>query len=120
MIDRSRKFKSKRGPKPGKMDETRQKQILEAATHLAVDKGYQNITRAQVALVARVSVGSINLYFTTMEYLKQIVLRDAIASENLVIIAQGLAANDPLLIDAPVLLLRRAAESLAESAGGNS
>jgi AcrR family transcriptional regulator len=75
----------------------KKKKILEAAVHLAVDKGYQNIERAEIAGLARVSPGLVAYYFDDMERLKRTVLLYAIHNENLAIVAQGLAVNDELV-----------------------
>jgi DNA-binding transcriptional regulator YbjK len=79
----------------------RKKQILTAALDMAVVHGYQNITRGLIAERANVSVGLITRYFGTMKNLKRAVMRAAVNSEVLAVVAQGLANGDEQAKKAP-------------------
>lgn len=75
--------------------------ILAAAVEEAKDQGYQWITRDAVAKRAGVGAGSVNVAFGRMVELKRAVLREAVASRIVVIVAQGLADQHPIAKDAP-------------------
>lgn len=87
--------------------------ILDAALELAQDRNYTSITRDEIAERAGVSVGLVTKYFTTMPQLKRDVMRAAIRSETLAIIAHGVAIRDPHALKAPAELQQRAVASLA-------
>jgi AcrR family transcriptional regulator len=74
----------------------RKTKIVEAATAVAIHKGYCSLTRAQVAKKAKVSETLISHYFKNIKLLKQTVLKEAIKSGNCTIILQGLTVSDPL------------------------
>lgn len=86
----------------------RREQILKAAVDLARDKGYHNLTRDGVAVVAGVSFGLVTRYFGTIDTLKQKVMSAAITLEVPEIIAHGLASGDPIARSAPVALKEKA------------
>lgn len=73
----------------------RRDQILTAALSVSAEKGYESVTRADVADRAGTSEALINNYFGTMANLKRSVMKIAIKREHLRVIAQGLAAGDP-------------------------
>lgn len=75
--------------------------ILAAAIEEAKDQGYQWITRDAVAKRAGVGAGSVNVAFGRMVELKRAVLREAVASRIVEIVAQGLADQHPIAKDAP-------------------
>lgn len=93
--------------------EQRNRRILEAAAQLAAERGYQHITRSDVAERAGVAVGSVNNAFGTMDGLRDAVMRKAVADEHGGIVGQGLAARHPVALEAPPRLKERAAASLA-------
>ena len=68
--------------------------IINAAIIVAGKMGYKNITRSAVAAEAGCSDGLINTYYHTMNQLRTSVMRTAIKTENLDIIAQGIVAKD--------------------------
>lgn len=61
----------KRRANPG----MRKKQILDHAIQLTREHGVDNITRAQIAEAAGVSMGLINVYYGTMKQLRRDILR---------------------------------------------
>lgn len=91
----------------------RNRAVLDAATLLAVQKGYRNFTRRDVASVAGVAVGSVNNAFVTMDGLRDAVVAAAVASGNLAIVGQALADRHPAALAAPDDLKESAARSLA-------
>jgi AcrR family transcriptional regulator len=76
----------------------RKAQILNAAVQLALEIGYQSITREAVAQSVRVANSLISNYFISMSDLKRAVMIEAINKEILQIIAQGLAIRDPVAV----------------------
>lgn len=88
--------------KPTRMQpEDRRAAILKAATTLARKRGYGNLLRDEVARTAKVANGLVTYYFETIEALRKEVLREAIKHEDLVIVGQAIAINDPLAKKAP-------------------
>lgn len=96
----------------GKVAE-RNRRILEAAAQLAAERGYTNITRAEVAERAGVADGSVNNAFGTMDGLRDAVMQKAVADHHAGIVAQGLAARHPLAVAAPQWLKDQATAALA-------
>ena len=86
--------------------------ILQAALDLAEKGNYTDITREEIAKQADVSVGLVTRYFGTMPQLKRDVMRAAIRSQLLPIVAHGLAIQDPHALKAPPELKQRAAALL--------
>lgn len=74
--------------------ELRKDSILNSAMTLAAEIGYNRLTRAKVAEAAGVSESLVSKNFGTMEQLKNDIVRRAIKTENLKIIAQGLVTNN--------------------------
>lgn len=87
----------------------RKKQLLEQAVLLAEALGYQRITSKRVATLSGLKSHSlINHYFGTTEKLREAVLEEAIRTENLEIVLQGLVAKDPKALAAPQKLKQQA------------
>jgi AcrR family transcriptional regulator len=93
--------------------ETRKRRILDAAIELAIKHGYDRISSKKVAHYAGVNSGLIFYYFGNMAALKREVMRVAIEQENIIIIAQGLVAKDPLTLKASNELKQKATANLA-------
>lgn len=90
----------------------RNAKVLAAAIEEAKDVGFQWITREAVAMRAGVSVGGVNNAYGTMRDLKRAVLREAVAQEIVVIVAQGLADRHEIALSAPPALKEAAAAAL--------
>lgn len=75
--------------------------ILSAALDLSAKKGYQNISRAEVANAAGVATGLVNYYFETMAELRKAIMRAAINQPHLQVVAQGLSTRDIIALNAP-------------------
>lgn len=91
-------------------------QILAVAMKLAETKGYQNLTRNEIAGVAEVATGSVTYHFKSMRKLQAAVVTEAIKTENLAIVSQAVVARHPLALkcsqalkDAVARLIRSAA-----------
>jgi AcrR family transcriptional regulator len=87
----------------------RKAEVLAAAVALAERVGYTHLIRDQIAVEAKCSTGLVTQYFGTLDCLKRAVVSHAIHTENLLIIAQALAARHPKAQRAPEDLRRRAA-----------
>jgi AcrR family transcriptional regulator len=87
-------------------------QVLEMATLLAINKGYLNITREDVAAMATTSPATVSGMFGSMEQLKQEVIKYAINHECLPVIAQAMSDRNKIALAAPEFLKRRAMEAL--------
>jgi AcrR family transcriptional regulator len=83
--------------------------ILDCALILANSVGYQNLRRDELARVAGVGQGTINLHFSTMVQLKRAVMRAAIRYGEHRIVAQGLSISDPQALAADDHVKRNAA-----------
>lgn len=91
----------------------RKAQILAAAMRLARKKGYRAITRDAVAKEAAAAQGLVNLYFGNMAALREEVIKEAVKTEDLKIIAQAIANADRHALKAPPALRKRALAALA-------
>lgn len=83
-------------------------QILAAALKLAAKDGYNRITREAIAAAAGVSPGLVTHHMGTMVELRRSIMREAVRTECLPVIAQGLSAHDRHAGKAPHELQHRA------------
>lgn len=91
----------------------RKDQILIAALRVAGKPGgWAALTRLNVALEVQCAESLVSKYFGTMISFKRTVMRAAIQTENLSIIAQGLASNDKTAQKAPPALKQKALATL--------
>lgn len=95
------------------MRNARNTAVLDAAVAEALRVGYQWITRDDVAKVAGVSNATVSNAFGTMRDLKRAVLREAVARPIPVIVAQGLADQHQIALDAPPLVKEQALATLS-------
>ena len=91
----------------------RREKLFAAAFETAEAVGYQSISREAVALRAGIAHGAINHEFRTMAGLREELMREAIRTGRLTIIAQGLACGDPIAKEAPQDLRTAAANIIA-------
>lgn len=87
--------------------------ILDVAGRLALEHGYRNVTRDMIAAAAGVASGTVSNYggerFTNggvptgsaMARIRHALMRRAVETGDLPIVAQGLANRDPIALDAP-------------------
>jgi AcrR family transcriptional regulator len=73
----------------------RKNEVLDAAVRLSMQVGYQQITRDAIAVEAGCGYGTVNVCYRSMSDLRRAVVERAIATENLIVIAQYLADPDP-------------------------
>ena len=93
--------------------EDRAKMIAEAGVALASGVGFMNITAYDISAVLKISRGTVYYSIGGAQDLRDAILREAVAVENLTVVAQGLAMSDPIATNAPRGLKLRAAELLA-------
>ena len=82
--------------------------ILNKAIVMAGEVGFTRLTRDGVAKAAGVADGMINKCFGTVEGLRKAVITEAVRTENLAVIAQGLAFGYEEARRAPARLKDRA------------
>lgn len=92
----------------------RKRQILEVAVKLAEKYGYTKVTRDLVADFAGVSGPVVSYHFGNVDRFRQSIMRYAIDTENLCVIAQGLSVKDPTAIKIPDNLKQRAVRALID------
>lgn len=90
----------------------RKSAILEAAVSTAAKIGFANLRLAHVATAAECSNALIVSHFSTVTNLRRAVMRHAIKTKQLRIIAQGIAMDDPTATKADPALRRQALASL--------
>lgn len=91
----------------------RKDHILSTALAISEIKGYNKITRDDVAEAAGVSMGLITHYFETMNQLKRDIMRAAVKRGYVAIIAQGLTNKDRHALKASKELKTQAANLIA-------
>lgn len=77
--------------------DARRQHILAVAVDLAQQDSFEWLTRAAVAEAAGVSPGLVSAYFSPFAELKREVLREAVRTKNIVILAQGMAVRHPIV-----------------------
>lgn len=92
--------------------ELRKDTLLVAAVKMAEEVGFENINRIAIAEREGVSAALISKYFGTLEQLKNDVMRRAVKTENLKLIAQGLCAKNRHAMRASEELKTRALKTL--------
>lgn len=99
-----------------RLPDERPQLILAAGLKLAEDVGYQRLTREALAKAAMVSPGLINFYFGNMTKAREAVMAEAVRTSNVAVVAQGLAAGDPVAAKAPQALRSLAAGRVFDAA----
>lgn len=96
------------------LPDDRKYEILTAALIVAgAPGGWSKLTRDAVAREAKCAAGLVSKYFGTMTQMRRTVMRSAVLTENLPIVAQGLAAGDKCAQKADPELKARALNTLA-------
>lgn len=90
--------------------QARMQEILDAGLKLAEEKGFNKVTRTDVAAAAGMGVGTINFHFGNMEQLQRKIMREAANRGVLRVLAQGLAVNHTEALKAPDEMRARAAD----------
>jgi AcrR family transcriptional regulator len=86
--------------------------ILSAAYGIAVDNGWDALTREAVAARAGVATGSVNTAWGTMDGLRAAVMQRAVDEGHLPTIVHGIVEGYPEAQAAPVDLKKKALASL--------
>ncbi len=76
-----------------KRDE-RAEEILSAALKVSEEHGYDKVSRAQIAEAANCAESLISFYFSTMDDVRDTIMKEAILKRNLKIIAMGLISRN--------------------------
>ena len=87
--------------------------ILQEAVRMAEEIGIQSVTRNPLALRVGCANGAVSYHFETMENLRDEIVRTAVESENLIVIARALGEGHPLAQEASDELKQRALATLA-------
>lgn len=69
--------------------------ILTAAMAATTKHGFSHVRQKHIADEAECSYGTVSLYFNTMAQMRRAIMREAIRSNLLPIIAQGFGISDP-------------------------
>jgi hypothetical protein len=89
--------------------------IIEAAIMLAQQFNYKDISRAEIAALARVKAESlVSFHFGDMDEVRNMIMQQAVDRRILSIVAQGLLDKHPVAMDAPRELKRSALDVLME------
>lgn len=86
--------------------------VPSAAWELAKAGGLKAVTRRKVAQAIGMSVGTVNNACGTMDALRNQVLQRAVEEGNLDLLAQGIAAQNPIALGAPADLKAKALATL--------
>jgi len=100
-------MKNKRTP-----TKVRKEEILSAALDIAKTSGLAAVSGKKIAAALGVGRTGVMYHIVSMHKLRCDVMRQAIETEELAVIAQGLAAGDPMALGAPEDLRRRAVDTL--------
>jgi hypothetical protein len=92
----------------------RRDHILGVAVAMASQSHYLRITRDGVAETAGVAAGSVTRYFGDMTTLRAAVLRAAVDTGAVDIVAQGILERDPVALGAPAQVLAGSRAHLAQ------
>lgn len=87
-------------------------QILRAALDVAPRVGYSKLTREDIARKANIPASLVSYHLGTMTELRRQIMREAVRTECLPVIAQGLAVGDRQARKAPAELKHRALMAL--------
>lgn len=101
-------MKSKRLP-----PEARGQLLLGVALREARKCGLAKLTRERIAIAAGVSPGLVSHSLGTMANVRRDVMRQAVVTEDLRVVAEGLATRNPIAMKAPEALRTRAAAAMA-------
>lgn len=95
--------------------EARKEQLLNSALKLAEEHGYQSVTRKMIAENCDCTEGNVSRALgATMPQIKRDIMRHAVKSENLAVIAQGIVNKDSHALKADIDLRTRALAALVD------
>lgn len=90
----------------------RRRKLIAAGVAEAAAVGFVNMTRNGIAARAGLANGSVNHEFGSMDGLREAVMREAVTSGQVAIVAQGLACGHPVAKEAPEGVRAEAARTL--------
>lgn len=96
----------------GKAKKERAKQLTDIAIRIAEKSSYINVNHEDIANEAKMSTASVYYVLGTRSALHEIIVKAAIETENVTIVAQALALKNPLAVEAPDVLKARAVQLL--------
>ena len=91
----------------------RREQVVEAALRLAQSKPYWQITRNELADEVGIAGSVVQYHFNTVKQMRRAIMRAAVHREDLTVVAQGIAAQDPHALKADAGLRARAIGTLS-------
>jgi len=95
---------------------TTKERILKAAVDLAVQSSYRDLSRSLVARKANCSEALIAHHYGSMTGLRDALMSHAVTVDGLsVLVAQGVACNDPLALNASAHARKAATEFLRDA-----
>lgn len=92
----------------------RRRQIIAVSLGLAEIGNYTQLTRNQITDAIGVAGAVLHQQFGTMAKLRRAIMRAAVTEERLLVIGQGLVANDPQAMKASPELRERALKYLID------
>lgn len=95
-----------------KSTKLRREEILKIAMAIAIKSGLPAVSGTAIAKRMGVSRPAVAYHIPNVQALRDDVMREAVTSEILSLIAHGLSVGNPIATAAPAKLRRRAAESL--------
>ena len=95
-----------------KLATDRRDEVLTVALQLATDVGYKQVTRKLISNRIGITEQAIQHHIGTMEKLRRDIMRAAIRTECLPVIAQGMASRDPHAMKADDALKAKARAAL--------
>ena len=90
----------------------RKQQIIDPGLELAAEIGFAAVNRAKIAAKVNLAEGTVSHRLGTMAQVRRSIMRAAIKNNVFVVIAQGLALNDPTAVKAPAEVRKRALAAL--------
>ncbi len=95
-----------------KLASDRRDEVLEVALALSIEGCYRNVTRQDIAERIGITPQAIQHHIGTMADLRRDIVRAAVRTVCLPVIAQAMAYKDPHVMKAPAELLAQARGSL--------
>lgn len=92
----------------------RKADMIQKGLKIAEKIGYMNLKQSETSKKLKVSLGLLHHYFGAIKDFKIAIVKAAIKEENLIVIAQAIAAKDPLVKKLNKDLKIRAINSLLE------
>ncbi len=83
-----------------KQGEATRERIIARALSYSEEFGYSTVTAPKIAAGLGIAPSNIFYYFGTIGQFQDSIIREAIASSNYIIIAQGIAAGNPIALSA--------------------